>query len=341
MRAVRLERRGAPLRDSELPDPEPGPADIVVDIRSAGICHSDAHYRTESRRLTLPRTLGHEIAGTVSWVGEGVEGFLFGDPVALHYLLSCGDCFACSHDGEQFCARGAMLGKELDGGYAEKIVVPARNAVSIPDAVGFNEAAIMMCSTATAHHALRLATVRQGESVAILGFGGLGISAAQLAGRLDPSGIFAVDIIQEKLELAESFGAVPIDASRASVRDELLGATGGRGIDVVLDFAGHSATSLQALRSLAPGGRFMVVAIDLRALDLDPYADILTRERRIIGCSDHTRAELVELMDLARRGELDLSQAITRTVPLEAEAINEVLDDLDAGTRHLRTVIEM
>ena len=341
MRAVRLLRKGAPLGNSDLDDPEPGPGEIVVDIHSAGICHSDAHYRTDSRRLTLPLTLGHEIAGTVSWVGEGVDGFLFGDRVALHYLLSCGECSACLHDGEQFCARGAMLGKERDGGYAEKIVVPARNAVPIPDEVRFGDAAIMMCSTATAHHALHLASVQQGESIAILGFGGLGISAAQLAGRLDPSGIFAVDVVHEKLELAESFGAVPIDASHTNVRDELLGATGGRGVDVVLDFAGNSATSLQALRSLAPGGRFMVVAINLRALDLDPYADILARERRIIGCSDHTRGELVELMDLARRGELDLSQAITRTVPLDADAINEVLDDLDAGTPHLRTIIEV
>lgn len=340
MRAVRLHQQKHPLSDDEVPDPVPEAGELLIDVRAAGICHSDAHYRSGGGRVSLPLTPGHEIAGVVAGVGPGVEGVAEGDRVALHYLVSCGTCVECVQDGDQFCSHGRMLGKELDGGYAERVVVPARNAIAIPNPVPFDQAAIMMCSTATAWHALKLSGLTPRESVAILGFGGLGISAVQLARTLGTTRILAIDVVKEKLALAMSFGARAVDASSGDIREALLSATANRGVDVVLDFAGHSSTSLSALRALAPGGRFLVVAINLRALLIDPYADLLARERRIIGCSDHTRNELFELMEMARTGQIDLSRAITRRVPLEAGAVNEVLDDLEQGTSHLRTVIE-
>jgi propanol-preferring alcohol dehydrogenase len=303
MRAVRLTELKSPLVDAEIDDPTAAPAEVVVEIRAAGICHSDAHYRAGGGAVTLPLTLGHEIAGVIAGTDRRV---------ALHYL----------HDD------GRMLGKEVDGGYAERIAVPAANLVPIPDGVAFDAAAVMMCSTATAYHALRLASLRAGESVVIIGFGGLGASAAQLAKVMGAGQLFAVDRVREKLDLARSFGAIP------AAIDEL------RDIDVALDFAGHPPTTLAALRSLRRGGRIMIVAINLRELAIDPYRDVLANERRIIGVSDHTRDELVELFELARRGDLDMSRVITRRVGLEASAINAVLDELDAGTTHLRTVIE-
>jgi propanol-preferring alcohol dehydrogenase len=300
MRAVRLLRQGAPLEDCEVDDPRPRDGEIVVEIRVAGICHSDAHYRAGGGRVNVPVTLGHEIAGVVRGTGQRV---------ALHYLVENGD----------------MLGKERDGGYAERIVVPAQNAIAIPEEVPFEVAAIMMCSTATAYHALRLAHLRPGESLAIHGIGGLGVSAVQLARRLGAGRIYAVDVVPEKLKLAESFGAIAVDTMPE--------------VDVALELTGNPTVATRALRTLARGGRLMIVAINLRHLEIDAYADVLTRERHIIGVSDHTREELVEIMEMARRGEIDLSRAITRTVPLDAAAINTVLDDLDRGTAHLRTVI--
>jgi 2-desacetyl-2-hydroxyethyl bacteriochlorophyllide A dehydrogenase len=302
MHAVRLTNLASPLIDADILEPSVGDNDVLIDIRAAGICHSDAHYRAGGGSVTLPLTLGHEIAGVVHDTGQRV---------ALHYL----------HDD------GRMLGKEVDGGYAERIAVPAANAVPIPDGVSFETAAVMMCSTATAYHALRLSALKPGESVAILGFGGLGASAAQLAKVMGAASVFAVDRVEEKMELAASFGAIP-----TSVEDL-------RDIDVVLDFAGHPATTLQALRALARGGRIMIVAINLRELAINPYRDVLAGERHIIGVSDHTREELVELLQLAHRGVIDISRVITRRVSLGAAAINEVLDDLDRGTKHLRTVI--
>jgi 2-desacetyl-2-hydroxyethyl bacteriochlorophyllide A dehydrogenase len=327
MKAVRLIAHGSPLEACELPDPSPAAGEVVVDVRAAGICHSDAHYRSEPGRAHPPLTLGHEVAGVVSAIGRDVTSVRAGDRVALHYLLSCGRCERCRRYGEQFCESGAMLGKERDGGYAERVVIPERNAVRMPDDVPFDAAAIMMCSTATAYHALRLSDVRPTESLAILGFGGLGVSAAQLAAALGVREIFAVDIVPEKRDLAESFGATPVDLE--DLHD----------IDVALELTGNATVAHTALRALAPGGRLMIVAIDLRRMELDPFQDLLARERRIIGCSDHTRAELVELLELARSGALDLSRAITRRVPREADAINEVLDDLERHTGHLRTVI--
>jgi propanol-preferring alcohol dehydrogenase len=325
---MRLIAPGQRLHGMDVPDPLPRAGEIVIDVRAAGICHSDSHYRAGRGNVRLPITLGHEIAGVVASTGERV---------AAHYLVSCGECERCLRRGEQFCTKGMMIGKELDGGYAQQVVIPAANAVPIPDNVPFAEAAIMMCSTSTVDHALRLASLHAGETVAILGFGGLGFSALQLARVSGAGRIIAVDVMPSKLAIAESFGATAIDARGIGVTEALMRATDGAGIDVALELSGHAPLCVAALRALAPGGRMMLVAINLRALEFDAYADVLARERRIIGCSDHTREELHELMAMG----LDLSAAITRRVPLEEDAINEVLDDLDRGTQHLRTVIEM
>ena len=136
--------------------------------------------------------------------------------------------------------------------------------------------------------------------------------------------VIAVDVVPEKLALAKQFGARTGELN---------------GVDVALEFTGNATVAQNALRALAPGGRLMIVAINLRRCRSIRSTDLLAHERRIIGCSDHTREELVELMELARRGEIDLSRAVTRTVPLEADAINAALDDLERQTSHLRTVI--
>ncbi|HYH07231.1 MAG TPA: zinc-binding dehydrogenase [Thermoanaerobaculia bacterium] len=339
MHAIRLTAPAQPLQSADLPDPTPGAGEIVVDVHRAGICHTDAHYRAGTGQTNLPVTLGHEIAGVVSAVGAGVSDLREGQRVALHYLTSCGQCHRCQRHGEQFCPDGGMLGKERDGGYAQRIVVPAFNAIPIPDEVSFDVAAIMMCSTATAYHALRLGSIQEGDSVAVLGFGGLGVSASQLARALGASQVYAVDVVPEKLQLAASFGATPLDARETPVHKAILGATDGKGVDVVLEFTGNEQVAHGGLRSLSPGGRMMIVAINLRSFTFNPFTDLLVRERRIIGCSDHTRAELVELVELARTGKVDISRAITRTVPLEVDAVNGVLDELERGSTHLRTVI--
>lgn len=307
-----------------------------IAIRACGICHSDAHYRAGTGTGRLPRTLGHEIAGVVTEAGAGAGELAPGDRVAVHYLLSCGTCDRCLGPGEQFCSTGRMIGKDADGGYAESIVVPARNAVRVPDAVPFEVAAVMMCSTATAYHALRLAEIAPGQSVLIVGFGGLGYSALQLCRALGTAKVTVVDVVPAKLALARSLGCRAVDGGAADLQEQLH-AAGEH--DIALDFAGRAEVTAMSLRALVPGGRLIFVALSESPIPFNPYRDLLAAERRIIGSSDHLRSELVELMQLAAAGRIHLGPVISRRIPLSAARVNEVLDELDAGTSALRNVI--
>src|SRR5690349_8808268 len=125
MRAIQLRELGARLVDADVTPNSVGADDVRVRVDACGICHSDAHYRAGFGAIATPRIMGHEIAGTVTEAGESVSAIQVGDRVAVHYLLSCGACRACVTAGEQFCARGAMIGKHCDGGYAEEVVIPA------------------------------------------------------------------------------------------------------------------------------------------------------------------------------------------------------------------------
>lgn len=338
-RAVRLAAPGQPLEDATLHARAPGPGEILVRVKAAGICHSDAHYRSGVGSTRHPLTLGHEVAGIVEAAGAGVATPRIGDRVCLHYLVTCGGCPDCRAGREQFCATGEMIGKDRDGGYAEFIRVPARNAHLLPAEIPFEQGAILMCSSATALHALRKARVALGETVAVYGVGGLGISAVQLARALGASAVFAVDVNRSKLALAERLGAVPIDAKAGDPVAAIRAATAGRGVDAALELIGSARAMEQALQSLAPQGRAALAGLTQERLSVAPYRDILGREAEIIGVSDHLAAEIGELMQFVARGELDLRPAVTRVVPLEAAAINGVLDGLEAFQDEVRCVI--
>jgi propanol-preferring alcohol dehydrogenase len=187
MRAVQLVQIGKSLQDAEVRIPEIGPSEVLIRVAAAGICHSDEHYRAGiSQILNLPLTLGHEVAGRVERVGNDVKNVAPGDRICVHYLVHCGSCEFCARGQEQFCRTVQMIGKHCDGGYAEFIKVPGRNAFALPDEVSFDVGAIMMCSSATALHALNKTRLKRSQSVAIFGFGGLGHSALQLASRVRP-----------------------------------------------------------------------------------------------------------------------------------------------------------
>src|SRR5437016_3838265 len=262
MKAIRLIQPSRPLEMQEVPIPAVGPKDVLVRVKAAGICHSDAHYRAgKSRVHPLPLTLGHEVAGTVEKVGAEVSGFHPGDRVCVHYLVTCGECPYCRLGSEQFCTSGAMIGKHRDGGYAQFIVIPARSLFSLPEEIPFEQAAIMMCSSATSLHALNKARLKPGESVAVFGAGGLGASAIQLAKALGAGAVYAVDIKPAKLELARQFGAIPLNGAECDPVEEISRMTAGRGGDVALELIGLPSTMQQAVRSLAIRGRAALVGI--------------------------------------------------------------------------------
>jgi D-arabinose 1-dehydrogenase-like Zn-dependent alcohol dehydrogenase len=338
-RAVRLSTPGRPLEDATLDAPAPGEGEVLVRVMAAGICHSDAHYRSGVGSTRHPLTLGHEVAGIVAAIGTGVTSPRVGDRVCLHYLVTCGACIDCRAGREQFCATGKMIGKDRDGGFAELICIPAGNAHPLPDAIPFEQGAIMMCSSATALHALRKARVAAGDTVAVFGVGGLGVSAVQLARALGASTVYAVDLNPAKLAFAARLGAVPIDARSGDAVQAIRDATDGRGVDAALELIGSARVMEQAVQSLAPQGRAALAGLTQERLSVAPYRDVLGREAEIIGVSDHLASEIAELMRFVARGELDLGQAVTRVVPLEAAAINGVLDGLEAFGDQVRCVI--
>jgi propanol-preferring alcohol dehydrogenase len=311
-------------------------------VKAAGICHSDAHYRAgKSVVRPLPLTLGHEVAGVVERTGADVANFKAGDRVCLHYLASCGECVYCQRGNEQFCVSGAMMGKYRDGGYAEFIVMPVRSVFRLPEEIPFEQGAIMMCSSATSLHALNKARLRAGESVAVFGVGGLGLSAIQLAKVLGAGDVFAIDIQPGKLALAERFGAVPVNAAQCEPVAEIGRLTGGRGVDVALELIGLPLTMRQAVQSLAIQGRAALAGITVKTFEVAPYFEVLNKEAEIIGVSDHLAQELPQLIEWARRGALDLSKVITRTLPLDAKVVNDALDGLEKFGEEGRTVIKL
>lgn len=332
MKAIRLVEIGAALVEEEVEEPLLGPHDVRVEVEAAGICRSDVHYRSGARPLPSPPPLtpGHEIAGTVREVGEHVSRLSKGDRVAIHYLVTCGLCDMCLAGLEPFCEPGEMIGLDRDGGYAETVTIPARNAYRLPESIPFDVASIMMCSTSTSLHALRRGRFVEGESVAVFGCGGLGVSAIKLARALGAGEVFGVDISDDKLAIAESLGATPVPFAKAH-RIEA---------DVALELVGLPETMKAAVGCLGVRGRAVAVGITDDVFDLNSYTDLVMREGEIVGAIDHLGSEIGELIEMVDSGVLDLSDVVTATVSLEAEVINETLDRLESFEAGVRTVIK-
>lgn len=341
LKALQLVATAAPVALREVPEPALGPNDVLIRVRAAGICHSDAHYRAgRSPAGPLPLTLGHEVAGVVERVGVEVRSPAVGTRVCVHYLISCGGCPACLRGDEQFCATGAMIGHHRAGGWAQLIAVPARNAVPLPGGISFAHGAVAMCSSATAFHALKRGRLGKGDRVAIFGIGGLGMSAVQLARALGAAEVFAVDLDERKVKLAESFGAIPVRAGVGDPVGVIRERTGGRGVDVALELIGLPLTMEQSLRALAVHGRAVVAGLATKPMSVDSYRDLLGREAELLGANDHLKSELPGLLELVEKGSVDLERVVERRVPPDAGAVNEILDDLDRFAAPTRTVIE-
>jgi D-arabinose 1-dehydrogenase-like Zn-dependent alcohol dehydrogenase len=234
-----------------------------------------------------------------------------------------------------------MIGKHRDGGYAEFIKVPGRNAFVLPDQIPIEIGAIMMCSSATALHALNKARFKPGESIAIFGFGGLGFSALQLARAFDCDQVYVIETNPAKLALLEELGAVAIDANKGNPVEQITDATNGKGVDVSMELIGSSKTMRQAVQCLGALGRAALVGLTAESMPIFPYTDLINKEGEIIGVSDHLAAELPTLIEFARSGKLRFPQDALRFVDLDAEQINASLDAFQNSIDHVRTVIKV
>ncbi|MBL8063241.1 MAG: zinc-binding dehydrogenase [Anaerolineales bacterium] len=340
MKAVRFIGVNQPLQMQDIPVPEIGERDILVKVRAAGVCHSDAHYRAGiSPVRPVPLTLGHEVAGVVERVGAQGSHVKVGERVCLHYNLSCGDCYHCSTGNDQFCEKVLMIGHYTNGGYAEYIAVPARNAIHLPDEIPFEQGATLMCASATAFHALRKSRLKAGERVAIFGAGGLGQSAIQLAKAFGAIEVYAVDINPSKLELAKQHGAIPINAKEVDAVAEIKKQTHGKGVDVAIEMIGLPQTMKQAMQVAGVMARVVIVGLSKQPLEIQTYTELLGNEVELIGSNDHHLQELPLLIEMAQKGILDTSHIVSKTVPLDADAINATLDELERFGSDVRTVI--
>jgi propanol-preferring alcohol dehydrogenase len=326
MRALRLLAWKSDPVLEDVPEPVPGPGQVVVRIGGAGACHSDLHLMREFDGGLLPWgppfTLGHENAGWVHALGEGVSGLEVGQPVAVYGPWGCGTCARCQLGVETMCENpeGAPMpmgggGLGLDGGMAELMLVPAaRNVVPLPEGLTPVAAAPLTDAGLTPYHAVRrsLAKLLPGSTAVVIGVGGLGHLAVQILKVTTAARVVAVDTRAEALALATSFGAdltlVPGPDTVATIR----GATGGRGADVVLDFVGSEVTLALGAAVTRMLGDLTIVGIAGGTLPVSFFSD--PSEVSIQTTYWGTRPELVEVLDLGARG---LVSAKVTTFPLE------------------------
>jgi propanol-preferring alcohol dehydrogenase len=329
MKAARLHRIHGKLSLDRVPVPKISASDVLIDVRASGICHSDVNYRDGVAPVAkLPIILGHEIAGVVAEKGTRVEGLKIGDRVVVHYVSSCGRCRYCRTNRENLCVMYEMIGKDVDGGFAEYLRVPAASTVKLPDRIPFEQGAIMGCAVSTAYHALRRARLQPKETVAIIGVGGLGMHAVQLAKKIFHAGqVVAVDRFDWKLNHAERYGATDsVNIENQDATTAMRRLTNGTFADVVFDFVGNEKTIREGINLVGKGGRLVLVGIGAKSVTISPYKSIIGKEMEIVGVDDHLKSELKQLISFVDSRKVDLSHSVTHKI---------TLDDINAGFKIL------
>lgn len=357
MRAAVCRQFGQPLQIEELELGQPGPGEVKVDIAACAVCHSDVTFADGAWGGDLPAVYGHEAAGTVAAVGEGVGRLAPGDPVVVTLIRSCGECWWCRRGEPTFCPARFRLDGESplrgsDGapvaqglrvaGFAEQVVVHASQVVPVPATVPLDAASLLACGVITgAGAALNTASVQPGSTVVVIGIGGVGINAVQGARIAGAERIVAVDLVAEKLELARHFGATdafnPKDVDvAAAVRD----LTDGRGADYAFATVGSAAVMEQAVGVLRRGGTAVMVGIPGNGvtMTLDAIA-VPDSGLRILGSkmgAARLPDDIIRMVDHWRSGELKLEELISSRHGLSG--INEAMDEVRRGGA-LRSVI--
>lgn len=328
MKAMVLHEREGPMRLEEVPAPSPGPGEVVVRVRACGLGLTlvwTKNDRWSGGRLPakLPRIIGHEVSGDIVEVGVGVDGVAEGDRVAVYYYLTCGACRMCVGGREDLCDNlNGYVGRQIDGGLAEYLRLPASNVRPVPDGVDYVGAAVAVDALATPLHVLRArADVREGETVLVVGGGGgVGVHVVHLARALGARPL-CVDLGNEKLELARSAGAEwAVDAAEGPFDEAVADYTGGRGADVVVEMVGTSQTVGPSLRSLATTGRLVLVGTYDPQTPLDLTVRSLTGEQSVLASRYCTRHEVSQVLEMLAHGIV--RTVVTRTCALEeADAV--------------------
>jgi S-(hydroxymethyl)glutathione dehydrogenase/alcohol dehydrogenase len=338
VRAAVLSAVGAPLEIADIDLPDPGPGQVRIRLAAAGVCHSDLSLTNGTMRVPVPAVLGHEGAGTVVAVGEEVAHISPGDSVVLNWAPSCGTCHACTLGEVWLCANAlngaadvyahrASDGSDLHPGlnvaaFAEETVVSAACVLPLPDGIPLADAALLGCAVLTGYGAVHhSARVREGETVAVFGVGGVGLSTLQAARIAGATKIVAVDVSPEKEELARAAGATDYVVASENTAREIRALTGKQGVDVAVECVGRAVTIRTAWESTRRGGRTTVVGIGgkdqqvtFNALELFHWGRTLTG--CVYGNSDPAK-DLPVLAEHVRAGRLDLGALVTERIGLD------------------------
>lgn len=327
-----------PLKVEEVPDPTPGPEEVLVKVAGCGVCHTDLHYIDHGVPTFKqpPLILGHETSGTIAGIGSGVGGWQEGDRVLLPAVYGCGQCAMCRTGRENVCERMVMFGNNVDGGYAEYILAPAKDVLALPEEIPLVAGAIIADAVTTPFHAVvNRGRVRPGDRVVVFGCGGIGLNVVQIAAALGAS-VIAVDIIDEKLQWAQRLGAEKTLNSKEYERvdKEIRKLTGG-GADIGFEAIGNPTTQAQTFASLRTGGRFVMVGYSAEKMSLDA-GRVMYREMEIIGSLGCRAVDYPRVLDLARLGKIKVEELVTATYPLDE--INSAFDGLRRG-EGIRSVV--
>lgn len=320
MRAVRVDAFGERPLVVDVPIPTPGPRDVLVRVAATGLCRSDVHAWHGDDDNVVPYTPGHEFAGVVAAVGDDVRRVAVGDRVTAPFVAGCGACDDCAAGRAQVCRAQQQPGFTYDGSFAEFVLLTNAdfNAVVLPDDVPFAAAALLGCRFATSYRALvDRARVVAGETVVVLGCGGVGLSAVRIAVALGAR-VVAVDIAPHALELARQSGAEAVvssgDLDEDAVVAAIRAATGG-GAHVAIEALGRATTLAVGIRSLVSGGRLVQIGL-LAADPVVPMGEVIARELAVLGSHGMAAADYPRLLDLVRSGAVAPEQLVARTIRL-------------------------
>lgn len=340
MQAAVLERPDQALVLKNVPDPEIGSREVLIQVRACGVCHTDVHLKEGFFRPlgidVFPIIPGHEIVGTVAEVGPEVRHVKPGDRVGVYFFFSCGLCRACQAGADQACAalfNGSLpaAGLTVDGGYAQLVKAPAAAVIKLPDALDFVAAAPLFCGGLTVYAALKNAHVTPSHRVAILGIGGLGHLAIPIA-RAMGAEVVAITGTDSKAAMAERLGAHSVIVGREQVGAQLL-ASGGA--DTIVSTSVDPATIGEVMQGLRPRGTYVLTGMTMEPVSITPAAFAFAQQR-IAGSIIGSRQDMEELLELAVRHQI---APVTETHSLDN--VNEVHARLSRNDVRLRAVLQM
>lgn len=308
------------LEIADLPKPTPGPGEVLVRVAACGICGSDVHgYDGSSGRRIPPIVMGHEAAGRVAAVGAGVRGFAEGHRVTFDSTIYCGTCGHCRRGEVNLCDQRQVLGVSCAdyrraGAFAEFVAVPSRIVYRLPDNLSFEEAA-MLEAVSVAMHATSLAQISADSTALVVGAGMIGLLIVQALRAAGCSHVFAADIDQSRLKLAQDVGATAVIAAEAGIVSEVLRLTGGTGVDVAMEAVGSNETVKASIESVRKGGTVVLVGNISPEVTL-PLQKVVTRQIRLQG-SCASAGEYPRAMELLATGAIQVKMLITAIAPLD------------------------